>query len=86
MMGQNIAGLVIVPSLPNDRLQMLTSNGIPIVALDRPLEGLNVDEVVVDNLEGIQTAIEHLVWHGHRKIACIGYYRKYYSISQRIMG
>ena len=86
MIGQNIAGLVIVPSLHNDRLQMLTSNGIPIVALDRPLEGLIADEVVVDNLGGAQTAVEHLVWHGHRKIACIGYDRNYYSISQRILG
>lgn len=86
MLGQNIAGLVIVPSLPNDRLQLLTSNGIPIVALDRPLEGLIADEVVVDNLGGAQTAVEHLVWHGHRKIACIGYDKNYYSISQRILG
>jgi LacI family transcriptional regulator len=86
MLGQNIAGLIIVPSLPNGRLQVLTSNGIPIVALDRPLEGLIADEVVVDNLGGAQTAVEHLVWHGHRKIACIGYDRNYYSIGQRILG
>jgi LacI family transcriptional regulator len=86
MMGQNIAGLVIVPSLPNDRLELLTSSGIPIVALDRPLEGLVADEVVVDNLGGAQTAVEHLVWHGHRKIACIGYDKNFYSISQRILG
>ena len=86
MMGQNIAGLIIVPSLPNDRLQLLTSNGIPVVALDRPLAGLIADEVVVDNLGGAQTAVEHLVWHGHRKIACIGYDRDYYSISERILG
>jgi LacI family transcriptional regulator len=86
MLGQHIAGLVIVPSLPNDRLQLLTSNGIPIVALDRPLEGLIADEVVVDNLGGAQTAVEHLVWHGHRKIACIGYDSDYYSISRRILG
>src|SRR5882757_9884258 len=33
MMSQNIAGLVIVPSLPNDRLELLASSGISIVAL-----------------------------------------------------
>jgi LacI family transcriptional regulator len=86
MMGQNIAGLVIVPSLPNDRRALLASSGIPIVALDRPLEGLIADEVVVDNLGGAQTAVEHLVWHGHGKIACIGYDKNFYSISQRILG
>jgi LacI family transcriptional regulator len=86
MMGQNIAGLVIVPSLPNDRLELLISSRIPIVALDRPLEGLIADEVVVDNLGGAQTAVGHLVWHGYRKIACVGYDRNFYSISQRILG
>ena len=86
MMGQNVAGLVIVPSLPNDRLSLLTSSGIPIVALDRPLEGVVSDEVVIDNLGGAHTAVEHLVWHGHRKIACIGYDKNFYSISQRILG
>jgi LacI family transcriptional regulator len=44
------------------------------------------DEVVVDNLGGARTAVEHLVWHGHKKIACIGYDRTFYSISQRILG
>lgn len=86
MMGQNVAGLVLVPSLPNGRLEILASSGIPIVAFDRPLEGLIADEVVVDNLGGAQTAVEHLVWHGYRKIACIGYDKNFYSISQRILG
>ncbi len=86
MMGQNIAGLVIVPSPPNDRLKMLASSGIPMVALDRPLQDLNSDEVVVDNLGGARTAVEHLLWHGYTKIACIGYDKNFYSISQRILG
>jgi len=86
MMGQNVAGLVIVPSLPNDRLKMLASSGIPIVALDRPLQGLIGDEVVVDNLGGARTAVEHLLWHGCKRIACIGYDKDFYSISQRILG
>jgi LacI family transcriptional regulator len=86
MASQNIAGLIIVPSLPNDRLEALASSGIPIVAVDRPLVGLPTDEVIVDNLEGGRMAVEHLVWHGHRKIACIGYDKDFYSIRQRIQG
>jgi len=86
MMGQNIAGLIIVPSLPNSQLELLASSEIPTVALDRPMEGLIADEVVVDNLWGAQTAVEHLVWHGYKKIACIGYDKNFYSIRQRILG
>jgi LacI family transcriptional regulator len=44
------------------------------------------DEVVVENLGGARTAVEHLLWHGHKKIACIGYDKTSYSISQRILG
>jgi LacI family transcriptional regulator len=86
MMSQNVAGLVIVPSLPNDRLKLLAASGVPIVALDRPSLGMATDEVVVENLGGARTAVEHLLWHGHKKIACIGYDKTSYSISQRILG
>lgn len=86
MVGQNIAGLVIVPSLPNDRLLLLTAIGIPIIAVDRPLIGIPADQVIVDNLEGARMAVEHLVEHGHRHIACIGYDKNFYSIRQRIQG
>lgn len=87
MMGQNVAGLIIVPSLPNDSLRQLAATGIPIVALDRPIfSGVTADEVVVENLGGAQTAVKHLIWHGHRRIACMGYDENFYSISHRILG
>jgi len=86
MMSQNISGLLIVPSLPNDRLGVLSATGIPVVAVDRPLEGMSADEVVVDNYGGARTAVEHLLGHGHRNIACIGYDKTFYSIRQRILG
>src|ERR1700722_11805427 len=69
MMGQNIAGLVIVPSLPNERLKQLAASGVPIVALDRPLPEVTADEVVVENLGGAEMAVNHLLRHGHKKIA-----------------
>lgn len=86
MMSQNVSGLLIVPSLPNDRLEILSAIGIPVVAVDRPLEGMSADEVVVDNFGGARTAVEHLLGHGHRNIACIGYDKTFYSIRQRILG
>jgi LacI family transcriptional regulator len=86
MMGQNIAGLVIVPSLPNERLKQLAASGVPIVALDRPLPEVTADEVVVENLGGAEMAVSHLLGHGHKKIACIGYDKNFYSISHRILG
>jgi LacI family transcriptional regulator len=86
MVGQKVAGLVIVPSLPSESLRQLSETGVPIVALDRPLQGVVADEVVVENLGGAQTAVDHLIWHGHKRIACLGYDKSSYSISHRILG
>jgi LacI family transcriptional regulator len=86
MMGQNVAGLIVVPSLPGESLRQLSEMDVPIVALDRPLEGANADEVVVENLGGAQTAVAHLIEHGHKRIACVGYDKTSYSIGHRILG
>jgi LacI family transcriptional regulator len=86
MMGQNVAGLIVVPSLPSESLRQLSDTDVPIVALDRPLEGAIADEVVVENLGGAQTAVNHLIEHGHKRIACVGYDKTSYAIGHRILG
>ena len=86
LIGQQIAGLIVTPSHSHERLLDVVQGSVPIVALDRPLEGIISDEVVVENLGGAQTAVGHLIWHGHKRIACVGYDKNYYSISQRILG
>jgi LacI family transcriptional regulator len=86
MIGQNVAGLIVVPSLPSESLRQLSETDIPIVALDRPLEGALADEVVVENLGGTQIAVNHLIEHGHKRIACVGYDKTSYAIGHRILG
>jgi LacI family transcriptional regulator len=86
MMGQNVAGLIVVPSLPSESLRQLSETDVPIVAIDRPLEGAIADEVVVENLGGAQTAVAHLIEHGHKRIACVGYDKSSYAIRHRILG
>jgi LacI family transcriptional regulator len=87
MIGQNVAGLIVVPSLPGESFRQLSAADAPIVALDRPLEGAIADEVVVENLGGAQTAVNHLIeQHGHKRIACVGYDKSSYTIGHRILG
>jgi LacI family transcriptional regulator len=86
MIGQNVAGLIVVPSLPSKSLRQLSETELPIVAFDRPLEGAIADEVVVENLGGAQTAVNHLIEHGHKRIACVGYDKASYAIRHRILG
>lgn len=86
LIGQRVAGLIVVPSLSNDSLTEFLHEGIPIVALDRPLSGIAADEVVVENLGGAQTAVEHLIGHGHKRIVCVGYDKESHAVSHRILG
>jgi LacI family transcriptional regulator len=64
----------------------LSATDVPIVALDRPLEGGIADEIVVENLGGAQTAVNHLIEHGHKRIACVGYDKNSYAIAHRTLG
>lgn len=86
LIGQGLAGLIVVPSHSNERLAEFLKEGIPVVALDRPLKGIAADEVVVENLGGAQIAVEHLIGHGYKRIACVGYDEKSYSVNHRVLG
>lgn len=87
MQKHRIAGLLIVTSGSNGRqLKLLQDSGIPIVALDRPVSGLQTDAVLVENREGAEQAVRHLIKHGHRKIACVGFDSGSYTAHERIEG
>jgi len=82
----NVAGMIVVPSFGEKSFEALTRTNIPLVALDRPLGPSMSDEVVVENLGGAQVAVNHLIEHGHKKIACVGYDENTYAISHRVLG
>jgi LacI family transcriptional regulator len=83
-----ISGLLLVSSIgqKDERLQKLQASDLPIVAFDRPLPGLNTDAVLVENRAGAEVATQHLLQHGHRRIACVGYDQDVYTIRERIEG
>lgn len=88
MAARNIAGLILVPSRTDasDRLEEIRSHGVPIVTLDRTLSGLQAGEVTVENCGGAEGAVTHLIGHGHRRIACLGYDSQFSTIQERIHG
>ena len=82
-----IAGLIIVTSgADSQRLKRLLDQDIPVVALDRPIAGLNVDAVLVDNREGAELGVRHLIEHGHKKIACVGFEGSSFTAHERFEG
>jgi LacI family transcriptional regulator len=81
------AGLLIVTSgSDGSRLRILQDSGIPVVALDRPVVGLQADAVLVENREGAEKGVRHLIEHGHKRIACVGFDSGSYTVRERIEG
>ncbi len=69
---RRVDGLVLMPS--TDRQDYLSSEvraGLPVVFVDREPSGVAADSVTVENFEGAQMGVEHLLAQGHRRIACL---------------
>lgn len=81
-------GVLIFPSRLDSAVQLLEmqAKGVPVVTLDRTIPGLHAGEVMVENAEGAEKAVDHLILHGHKSILCVGYDSQLNSIAQRIEG
>jgi len=72
MMGQ-VDGIIYVPSQEDsEAMTDVTDRSIPLVFVDRLIKNFrNIDSVLADNLTGGEMATQHLLEHGHTKIAHI---------------
>jgi LacI family transcriptional regulator len=87
MMQRHVAGLLVIPSgKQNDHFATAAKGGIPIVSLDRPLEYVEADSLVVDNRAAAARATEHLLEHGHRSVLCITDDESIFTKAERILG
>ena len=87
MMQRQIAGLIVIPTgLENDYYVNARGSGLPIVSLDRPLENVDADAVLVDNREASMKLVEHLVGHGHKNILCIMDEYRMFTDKERLAG
>ena len=84
---RRIDGLLIFPTSDgHDYLQEEQTAGLPIVAMDRPVEGIATDTVVFENQAGAREATQHLIEHGHRRVAFIGDNEQLYTTLKRLDG
>ncbi len=69
---KQVDGVIAFPSGQLKPLyQKLVQEGFPLVFVDRKLEGVQVNRVVVDNEQAAYTATEHLITSGHQQIAML---------------
>ncbi|HEY3058927.1 MAG TPA: LacI family DNA-binding transcriptional regulator [Chloroflexota bacterium] len=73
LLAERVAGVILVAAggTELDAVHALLRVGIPVIALDRPLDGVELDTVQPDRPRGVQLALEHLFAHGHQRIALL---------------
>ena len=49
--------------------EIVGSRGTPCVFFDSMLPGVGAGSVTLDNVEGMNLLVDHVVWHGHQRIA-----------------
>lgn len=85
--GQRVAGIIISPHSHDAAfLAQIKRLSMPVVFLDHYVEGADSDFVGSDNILASSMLTEHMLRHGHKRIALIAGQRGLYSADQRTEG
>ena len=87
LLARRVDGLIVVPTA-SDHSYLLrdVANGTAVVFVDRPPQSIDADCVLSDNRTGAEAAVAHLIAHGHRRIAFIGYPPVLHTSAERLTG
>ncbi|MDO4273491.1 MAG: LacI family DNA-binding transcriptional regulator [Eubacteriales bacterium] len=84
---KRVDGIINMPvDAGGNHLKTFQRTGKPIVLIDRKIQGLSCDCVLVDNLKAAENAVELLVENGHRNIGIIAGPRDIYTAQERMAG
>lgn len=71
---RQVDGIIINPTVRNQSLyEELIKEKKPLVFINRKIEGLNVNSVVMDNVKGASLGVNHLIDLNKKKIALVVY-------------
>ena len=72
LISKRVDGIIMMPSwIDIDTLNDLMPEGMPVVLVDRYIEGWKGDCIMVDNINASYGAVESLIVRGHRRIAIL---------------
>ena len=88
LLGNGIDGLVYMPEdLSTEEYYELTNKcSIPVVQVDRIIQGVETDSVLTDNTASSYAAVTHLIAQGHRRIALITGHSSIFTAKERLVG
>ncbi|SES75167.1 LacI family transcriptional regulator [Salinibacillus kushneri] len=70
---RGIDGILFTPSGDDSRknIKFIQKHNIPVVLIDRYLDGIELDSIIGDNHTGTKKLMNHLYEYGHRKIGFV---------------
>lgn len=88
LISTGVDGLVYAPEdLSADEFSELTANRcIPVVQVDRMIQGVDSDVVLVNNSDAVYQAVSRLIEAGHRRIAILTGPKSVFSAKERLVG
>ena len=88
LLNNGIDGLVYMPEdLSAEEYSELTQkSSVPVVQVDRTIQGIQTDAVLADNAESLYMAVSHLIRQGHRRIALITGHTYIFTAKERLVG
>lgn len=81
-----VQALLLIGQLEPRYRKALAAAGLPMAQLDAYSAGFQIDTVISDGYYGMYTMTDHLLRHGHRKIAYVGSVGATSSITDRYFG
>lgn len=87
LLRKRVDGILNIPvTIGGGHLAPAEKQGKPIVLIDRPIEGLDCDCVLMDNSTAVSRATERLLNAGHSRIGFITGNPEVYTARQRYLG
>lgn len=88
LLSNGIDGLIYMPDdLSVEEYNELTQkSSIPVVQVDRVIQGVQTDAVLADNSESVYAAVSHFIEQGHRRIALITGHTYIFTAKERLVG
>lgn len=84
---ENLSGVMLAPGLSDvAAIRRVVCNGIPVVTVNGHLDTDLIDQVVIDNMRAVESAVTHLVEQGRTRIGCISGQADAYISRQRLAG
>jgi LacI family transcriptional regulator len=87
LVDRRVDAFLLVPA-PGEAsyLQVDLDHGLVVVSVDRPVVGVDVDTVIVDNRSATTEAVRELIAAGHRRIAILADNSKLWTMQERAIG